>query len=69
MTVHMATLLAAGGISTFGSLIGFVLAILIAWACSAIARSKGRSSVLWAVLGFFFTIIALIIIALLPRKH
>jgi hypothetical protein len=65
---HFATVLAAGGVRAFGSLIGFILAILIAYACASIARSKGRSSVVWGILGFFFTLIALLIIALLPRK-
>ena len=69
MIALLATVFAAGGISTFGSLIGFVIAILIGYACSAIAKSKGRGPVLWGILGFFFTIIALIIIALLPRKN
>jgi hypothetical protein len=64
----LSAVLAAGGISTFGSLIGFVLALLIGWGCSRIAAGKGRSSTLWFVLGFFFTIISLIIIALLPSK-
>jgi hypothetical protein len=67
--VHAATFLAAGGIRTFGSVIGFVLAILIGYACSAIARNKGRGRVLWFILGFFFTLIALIVIALLPSKR
>ncbi len=62
-------LLAAGGINVFGSLVGFLLAILIAYACSKIAASKGRGPVLWAILGFFFTILSLIVIALLPSKR
>jgi multisubunit Na+/H+ antiporter MnhE subunit len=62
------SVLAAGGIRTFGSLVGFVLALLIGYACSRIATSKGRSSGVWFVLGFFFTLISLIVIALLPSK-
>jgi hypothetical protein len=65
----MTSVLAAGGISTFGSLIGFIIAILIAYACASIARSKGRSPVVWGILGFFFTLIALVIIVLLPRRN
>jgi hypothetical protein len=38
------------------------------FACRAIAANKGRGTTLWAILGFFFGIIALIIIAILPRK-
>jgi multisubunit Na+/H+ antiporter MnhE subunit len=67
--VHAPTLLAAGGIQTFGSVIGFVLAILIGYACSVIATNKRRGRVLWFILGFFFTLIALIVIALLPSKR
>lgn len=62
-------LLAAGGISTFGSIIGFLVAILIGYACSRIAKSKGRGSTLWFILGFFFTIISLIVILVLPSKR
>jgi multisubunit Na+/H+ antiporter MnhE subunit len=61
--------LAAGGIRTFGSIFGFVLALIIGYASSAIASSKGRGRVLWFILGFFFTLIALIVIALLPSKR
>jgi len=67
--VTLAFVLAAGGIRTFGSVIGFVLALLIGYACSRIASSKGRSSGVWFVLGFFFTLISLIVIALLPSKN
>lgn len=65
----LALLLAAGGISTFGSIIGFVIAIVIGYACSRIAASKGRGSGLWFVLGFFFTLISLIVILILPSKR
>jgi uncharacterized membrane protein YoaK (UPF0700 family) len=51
---------------TYG--IGLIVSIVCAVACNRIATSKGRGPVLWAILGFFFTIIALIIIALLPRR-
>ncbi|HEX3791573.1 MAG TPA: hypothetical protein VHW44_27175 [Pseudonocardiaceae bacterium] len=32
-----------------------------------IARSKGRSGLLWGILGFFFSLITLIVLLLLPR--
>ena len=35
---------------------------------AVIASNKGRGKVLWGILGFLFTIIALIVIAILPRK-
>lgn len=50
------------------AIVTLVVAIICLFACRAIAASKGRSTTLWAILGFFFSIIALIIIALLPKK-
>lgn len=49
-------------------LILFLVAIPIvcAFGCYRIALSKGRGAGLWGVLGFFFGLIALLIIALLP---
>jgi hypothetical protein len=67
--VILGLLFAAGGIRTFGSIIGFLVAILIGYVCSRIARSKGRGSVLWFILGFFFTLISLIVILVLPSKR
>ena len=48
-------------------LFSLVIALVFAAWCAAIARRKGRSQFLWAVLGFFFTLIALIIVLILPR--
>jgi len=64
-----ALILAAGGFSTFGSVIGFIVAVAIGYGCSRIARSKGRGPILWFVLGFFFTIISLIVILVLPKRR
>jgi len=51
------------------SVIGFILWILImAWIYN-IAKRKGRHAVLWLIFGFFFSLIALIIVALLPSKR
>jgi hypothetical protein len=50
-------------------LLGFVLALLFAFACRAIAARKGRHKLVWFFLGFLFHIISLIIIALLPSKR
>jgi peptidoglycan/LPS O-acetylase OafA/YrhL len=36
--------------------------------CAFIANSKGRSPVLWGILGFLFGLIPLIIIAVMKRK-
>ena len=49
-------------------LIGLAIAIVVAVLCYRIAEGKGRSGVLWGILGFIFPIIALIIILVLPSK-
>jgi hypothetical protein len=67
--MHLALVLAAGGIRTFGSFLGFLLALLIGFASSRIAAAKGRGHVIWFIVGFFFTLVALIVIALLPSKR
>lgn len=38
-------------------------------ACYFVAKSKGRNAGGWAVAGFFFSLIALLIVALLPKRH
>ena len=50
-------------------LISIAIAVAIAAVCYRIAESKGRNGVLWAVLGFLFPIIALIIIFVLSDKR
>jgi hypothetical protein len=49
-------------------LIYLIIDVLFAVACAYIAKGKGRSMVLWAILGFLFPLIALIIVAVLPRS-
>lgn len=49
-------------------LLGLVISIVFAFICWKIATGKNRSGALWAVLGFFFPIIALIIILILKPK-
>ncbi len=50
-------------------LISLAIAIVFAVVCYRIAEGKGRSGVLWGILGFLFPIIALIIILVLPSKQ
>ena len=50
------------------SLIGLAIALLIAYVCYRIAEGKGRRGVLWGVLGFFFPLIVLIVVLLVPSK-
>ncbi len=70
MTALLAAAVAVTGARiALTSVIGFILWILImAWIYN-IARRKGRHAFLWLVFGFFFSLIALIIVALLPSKR
>ena len=47
-------------------LVGIIFAILYAVACWLIARRKGRNPAVWAILGFLFPLVALILVLLLP---
>jgi len=49
--------------------ISLLVEIACAYGCSTIAARKGRGTTLWAILGFVFGLLALIVIALLPRKR
>jgi hypothetical protein len=59
---------AAGG-SIFGGLIGFILWIVIMVWIYNIAIRKGRHALGWVILGFFFSLIALVVLLLLPSKR
>ena len=43
---------------------GFIAAII----CGVIAATKGRSVIGWGILGFFFSIITLIVVIVIPSK-
>ncbi|MDQ2728058.1 MAG: hypothetical protein M3Y91_09405 [Actinomycetota bacterium] len=49
--------------------IGIIISLLFAFGCSRLASSKGRGPILWGILGFFFTLITLIVVLILPRKR
>jgi len=55
-----------GGLNTG---VVLLLGAVFAVACGLVAKNKNRSLVLWAVLGFLFGFIPLIIIAVLKRKE
>jgi heme O synthase-like polyprenyltransferase len=48
--------------------IALIIDLVFAWICYTIAKSKGRSAGLYAIFGFFFSIITLIVILVLPSK-
>lgn len=48
--------------------IGLAVAALFGYICARIAGGKGRSPVGYGLLGFFFPLVGLIIIAVLPSR-
>lgn len=67
MYAMLPTETASAGFSV-NPVLSIVLAIAFAVACYFLAVRKGRRGVLWAVLGFFFSLISLIVLAILPSK-
>jgi uncharacterized BrkB/YihY/UPF0761 family membrane protein len=55
--------------SALGGLIGFIVWILIMVWIYNIAKRKGRHALGWLILGFFFSIITLIVLLVLPSKR
>jgi hypothetical protein len=47
---------------------GLIVGIIFAVICGFVATRKGRNAALFAVLGFFFSIITLIVLLILPSK-
>ena len=62
-------LLASNGGTYVGGLLGFVLWVVVLVWIYNIAKRKGRHAVGWLVLGFFFSLLTLAVIALLPSKR
>lgn len=56
-------------VGALGGLIGFILWVLVMVWIYNIAKRKGRHAVGWVILGFFFWLLALIVVALLPSKR
>ena len=54
--------------TTFNPGIFLIFGVIFGIACALIANSKGRSPVLWGILGFLFGLIPLIIILVMKRK-
>ena len=55
--------------SLIGGVLGLIIWILVISWTAAIARRKGRSPFLWGVLAFFFSFLALILVALMPSRR
>lgn len=62
--------LAAGFVlSGIRGIFALILDIIVAIACGTIAKGKGYSAILFGVLGFFFSLITLIVVVVIPRKN
>lgn len=57
------------GTSVFGGLIGFIIWIVVLVWIYNIAQRKGRHPIGWLILGFFFSLIALLVLLVLPSKR
>jgi hypothetical protein len=53
------------GIKSIFVAIGSIIAAI---ACAAIAAVKGRNPLGWGILGLFFSILTLIVVAIIPSK-
>ena len=62
-------LLAGVGGWLTGGLLSFAIWVVIMVWIYNLAKRKGRHAVGWLLLGFFFSLITLIVILLLPSKH
>lgn len=57
-----------GGVLVLSWVISILISLFFAWLCARIARDKGYPAVLFAILGFFFSCITLIIVLVIPRR-
>jgi hypothetical protein len=64
-----ALLMASNGHSFLYWLFSFIVWLLVMVWIYNLARRKGRHAVGWLILGFFFSILALIVLLLLPSKR
>jgi hypothetical protein len=69
MNVSAALTATSAGLGALYGLIAFVLWIVVLVWIYNLARRKGRHAVGWVILGFFFWLVALILVLLLPSKR
>ena len=54
------------GVALVALVVALSIYVGIIWATTSIASSKGRDPAVWGILAFFFGIIPLVIVAVLP---
>ena len=52
-----------------GYFAGLLVSLIFGAICNRVAAGKGRHTIAWFLLGFFFTCIALIVLLILPRRQ
>jgi hypothetical protein len=55
--------------SWFYWLIYFAVMVFCIWMCASVAAAKGRSPLLFGILGAFFTVITLIVVLVMPTRQ
>lgn len=69
MSLVPALLATSAGQGALYGVIGFLLWVVVLVWIYNIARRKGRHALGWVLLGFFFWVLALIVVLLLPSKR
>jgi hypothetical protein len=69
MSLSSAITATSAGLGALYGVVAFVLWIVVLVWIYNIARRKGRHAVGWVILGFFFWLLALILVLLLPSKR
>ncbi len=55
-----------GDLTYISAAVGIAIAVACAWYCRRLALEKGRNAVLWVLLGFVLTVVAVPVLILLP---
>ena len=54
---------------TIAVISGLVISVVFAIVCASLAGGRNRSRVGWAILGFLFPVIALVVLLILGKKN
>jgi hypothetical protein len=50
-------------------IVGILINLVIAYVCYRIAEGKGRNGIVYGIFGFFFSIITLIVVLVVPDRR
>lgn len=60
--------MAMGSFELGSILFALVITLGFAGLCAWLARAKGRDAIVWGILGFFFSVLALIVLLIIPKR-